>query len=142
MTAPASRLEEADAFFLVLDRETLRDPRGSAHIRQALHKSQVAPFEQWQSHLPEFPIIVVGRVQPRSFSGGRTITGLPLAFCRDVKADCDFVRSFDEIARREPHNRVQASAYLVLLSDQSEASVVSAAISVKSLPTATPFRGQ
>jgi hypothetical protein len=129
MNDNAARLARADAFFLVVDRKSARGPSAVCQVRNVLHDSQVGLFEEWQNSSSEFPILIIGQIWPRGPRGGRTLVGLPMVFCRDVKAVRRYVRGFDQAAASDPLELVKASAFLILLSDRAQATAVKAIIS-------------
>lgn len=122
----AAQLAQADAFFLVVDKESARAPNGC--IRKALHETQIAPFDKWLSDNDAAPILAFGRVFHRTIESDRVLAGLPMAFCRNIEAFAEFLTTFHANASSDPLTRVKASAFLVLISDKGKANAVRAII--------------
>jgi hypothetical protein len=121
-------LAQADAFFLVTDRGSARDPRTGPSVRLALHETQIRYFDAWLSADLDLPILAFGRLFHRQCTGDRILAGLPMALCRDLEAVDKFVSAFDAEASDDPLERVKASAFLILMSDKAQENAVRAIV--------------
>jgi hypothetical protein len=128
MHQSAARLAQADAYFLVIDKESATDSKTGPAIRAVLHETQIGPFDIWLTVNLDVPILAFGHLFHRQSNGDRVLAGLPMAFCRNVAAFGTFLRAFDAGASSDLLERVKASAWVVLIADEDKATAVRAMI--------------
>ena len=122
-------LEKADAFQIVTDRQTARQPILGRSVRSILHESQQPLFETWLREDSGAPILAFGRIFRREPNGERILTALPMAFVPDLRTFGEYLRTYHDTACRDTLKRIAVTAFLILIAEKSKARAMRAFIS-------------
>lgn len=131
MNHRSARLDDADAFLVVVDRDRLRDPSIASFVLASLHSLQRQPFEAWRSGRISLPFIVIGRLCPRLGGGRRQLRGVPICCCRDAEAAGMILLEHIVTERRDPLQAVKSTALVVLVSDPQDERAIRAMLAGK-----------